>query len=164
LRTHFYASLDVPTATFAQSLLPRVPVMQTFNEAVAHASQVDQSITFLRHTPATNVNTRAVTLPSRSNIQRTRGILSIPEASRAEETVNEASVPLDFDTDVFAITDQSSRAIKQYYCFVCWKRGHFALDCPLISERDRKEIAVRRTAVLALMRDRPGCKDRSGRM
>jgi hypothetical protein len=84
------------------------------------------------------LNIRAVALPSRSNIQRTRGILSIPEASRAEETVNEASDSLDVDACVFAITDQSSRAIKQVYCFACWKQGQFALDCPLIYERDRK--------------------------
>jgi hypothetical protein len=112
LRTHFYAGLDVSTATLVQSLLPPGPVMHTFNEAVAHASQVDQRIKLLRPTPATNVNTRAVALPSRSNIQRTRGILSITEASRAEETVNEASGSLDVDTGVFSITDQSSRAIK----------------------------------------------------
>jgi Reverse transcriptase (RNA-dependent DNA polymerase)/RNase H-like domain found in reverse transcriptase len=164
IRTHFYAGLDVPTATFAQSLLPHGPVMQTFHEAVAHASQVDQSIALLRPAPNTNVNTRALALPSRSNIQRSRGILSIPEAPPEDETMNEASSSLDFDTGVFAITDQSSRTIKQFYCFVCWKQGHFALDCPLISERDRKQIAERKTAVLALMRDRPGWRDRTGRM
>jgi hypothetical protein len=38
------------------------------------------------------------------------------------------------------------------------------MDCLLISERDRKEIAARKTAVLALMRDRPGWKDRTGIM
>ena len=65
---------------------------------------------------------------------------------------------------MFAINDPHSRATKQFYCFVCWKQGHFALDCPLISERDRKEIAARKTAALALMRDRPGWQDRMGRM
>jgi hypothetical protein len=164
LRTHFYAGLDGPTATFAQSLLPHGPVMQTFHEAVAHASQVDQSIAFLRPAPTTNVNNRAVVLPSRSNIQRSRGILSIPEAPPEDETMNEASSSLDVDTGVFYVTDQRSRATKQFYCIVCWKQGHFAGDCPLISERDRKEIAARKTAVLALMRDRPGWKNRTGRM
>jgi hypothetical protein len=164
LRTHFYAGLDVPTATFAQSLLPHGPVMQTFHEAVEHASQVDQSIALLRPAPNTNVNTRAIVLPSRSNIQRSRGILSIPEASPEDETMNEASSPLDVHTGMFSITDQSSRTIKQFYCFVFWKQGHFALDCPLISERDRKEIAARKPAVLALMRDRPGWRDCTGRM
>jgi hypothetical protein len=110
------------TFTFAQSLLPRGPVMQTFNEAVTHASQVDQSMTLLRPTTATYVNTRAVALLSRSNIQRKREVLSIPEASRAEETVNEASGSLDVDTGVFAITDQSSRAIKQFYFFCAGNR------------------------------------------
>jgi hypothetical protein len=44
LRTHFYAGLDAPTATFAQYLLPHGPVLQTFHKAVTHAFQVDQSI------------------------------------------------------------------------------------------------------------------------
>jgi hypothetical protein len=164
LRTHFYAGLDTPTATFAQSLLPHGPVMQTFHEAIAHASRVDQSITLLRPAPASNVNTRAISIPSRSNIQRTRGILSIPESMRTDEIDDEASSSLDVDAGVFSISDPYSRAAKQFYCFVCWKQGHFAMDCPLISERDKKEIAARKTAALELMRGRPGWKDRSWRL
>jgi hypothetical protein len=133
LTDSFLCGLDAPTATFAQSLLPNGPVMQKFHEAVAHASRVDQSITLLRPAPASNVNTRAIAIPSRSNIQRTRGILLIPESMRTDEIDDEASSSLDVDTGVFAITDPYSRAAKQFYCFVCWKQGHFAMDCPYMS-------------------------------
>ena len=78
--------------------------------------------------------------------------------------MNEASGSLDIDTGVFSITDQRSQAKKQFYCFVCWKQGHFALDCPFISEGDRKEIAARKTAAITLLRDRPGWQYRMGRM
>ena len=77
---------------------------------------------------------------------------------------DEDSSSLGVDTGVFAITDPYSRVAKQFYCFVCWKQGHFALDFPLISESDKKIIAVRKMAALELMLGRPVLKDRSGRV
>jgi hypothetical protein len=66
LRTHFYAGIDAPTATFAQSLLPHGPVLQTFHDAVTHASQVYQSILLLRPSTAATASNLSVELPSRS--------------------------------------------------------------------------------------------------
>jgi hypothetical protein len=164
LRTHFYAGLDAPTATFAQSLLPHGPVLQTFHEAVTHASQVDQSIMILRPSTAATVSARSVELSSRTILSRNRGILSIPDSTSMDEIHADFSGSLDIDTGVLSIIDQSSRSGKQFYCFVCWKQSHYAIDCPLIPESDKKEIAARKAEALALMRGRPGWQSRTGRI
>jgi hypothetical protein len=45
--------------------------------------------------------------------------------------------------------------------FMCWKQGHLALDFQLISYRDRREIAARKTAAIAHLREHPGRQDRT---
>jgi hypothetical protein len=163
LRSHFYAGLDKATSMLAQSVLsPGMPA-QSFQEAVAHAKRVDQSVSLLKpvgvshrsHPPAPKV-----TAPTG------RGIFAIPPAQT--ESASSADDESDFDVEhgVYAIreTRPGDRDIRSYYCFVCWRQGHFATECPLLSEQERKEIAARKAAVLGMMKNKPGWRDRSGRV
>jgi hypothetical protein len=118
----------------------------------------------LRPSTAATASTRSVELPSRSVLSRNRGILSIPDSTSMDEIHADFSGSLDIDTGVLSIIDQSSRAGMQFYYFVCWKQGHYAIDCPFIPERDKKEIAARKAAALVLMRGRPGWQSRTGRI
>jgi hypothetical protein len=50
-------------------------------------------------------------------------MLSIPEAPHEEESTNESSGCLNVDTGVFSISDQRSRATKQFYLFLVMETG-----------------------------------------
>jgi hypothetical protein len=76
LKTHFYAGLDAATSTFAQSVLPQGIVTQGFQEAVSHASRVDQSVSLLRpHSSPVHANRYSQPTSRTINPQK-RGILT----------------------------------------------------------------------------------------
>jgi hypothetical protein len=161
LRTYFYAVLDEATSTFLRSILPYGAATQTFHEAVAHATMADQSVRTLRP-PAHLFSRQAQT--ARPPTSAGRRILAVPDSR--EDVGQEFPDTGEFDADqgVFAVRESGQRDIRQYYCFVCWKQGHFALDCPLIPEEERKLIAARKAGVLGMMKNRPGWLNRNGRM
>jgi hypothetical protein len=163
LCTYFYAGLDTATATFSQSLLPHGALTQTFHEAVAHATKVDQSVSSLRPTRLSTTQLRS-DHPQRAPLARARGILSVHDGDREEFETEVLEGNLDVEHGALVVNEDQRQGTKLLYCFVCWKQGHYANSCPLIPERVRNEIAGRKAAALALMRLRPGLQDRSGRI
>ena len=164
LKTQFYAGLDAATSTFAQSVLPQGVVTQGFQEAVSHATRVDQSVSLLRPSSSPSQTNRFSQQNSRTVNPQSRGILAVP-ASYVSREENETEGQVDVDLGVIAISgkEPDEYISRRYYCFVCWKQGHFASECPLISEKDRKDIAARKAAVLGMMKNKPGWTDQSGR-
>jgi hypothetical protein len=161
LRTHFYAGLDEATSTFLRSILPYGVATQTFHEAVAHATMADQSVRALRP-PAHSFSRQQQT--ARPPTALGRRILAVPEGRSEVEQDSPETGEFDADQGVFAVREIGQRDIRQYYCFVCWKHGHFALDCPLIPEEERKLIAARKAGVLGMLKNKPGWLNRNGRM
>jgi hypothetical protein len=163
LRTHFYSGLDEATSLLARSMLTSGwMVTQTFQEAVAHAARVDQGVTLLN--PAHRASRPQASI-SKPRITPGRGILAIPQSYSTNEEKPAADGSYDVDLGVFAVRGEADQKkdLSQYYCYTCWRQGHFASDCPLIPDEERKAIAARKAAVMGMMKNRPGWFDRAGR-
>jgi hypothetical protein len=97
LKTHFYAVLDTATSTFAQSVLPQGVVTQGFQEAISHATRVDQSVSLLRPQSSSGHSNRYSQPTSRTFNSPTRGILTVPTSPY---TARE-ELEMDGEVDVF---------------------------------------------------------------